>query len=69
MDEGKPVRDEVRGISSWPAPWEGLGDGDYPASELVGSLLLLLLVVLLLLITRRADLVAINPQLLLGIPH
>lgn len=48
MDEGKPVRDEVRGISSWPAPWEGLGDREYPASELVGSLLLLLLVVLLL---------------------
>lgn len=42
------MRDEVRGISSRPAPWAGLGEGDDPASELVGSLLLLLLVVLLL---------------------
>lgn len=34
MDEGKPVRDEVRGISSRPAPWEGLGGRDYPALDI-----------------------------------
>lgn len=47
MDEGKTVRDEVRGISSRPAPREGLGERDDTASGLVGSLLLLLVVLLL----------------------